>query len=81
MGAEDGTVWKYELETGQMDKLLVRCALPVRDLSLSKDGDWVAVASEYAFFFSTLIPPKRSEADCDKMISVNSSSRLLIFTI
>ncbi|OAX85030.1 hypothetical protein ACJ72_00590 [Emergomyces africanus] len=46
MGAEDGTVWKYELETGQMDKLLVRCALPVRDLSLSKDGDWVAVASD-----------------------------------
>ncbi|KKZ64599.1 chromosome transmission fidelity protein 4 [[Emmonsia] crescens] len=46
MGAEDGTVWKYELETGQMDKLLVRCALPVRDLSLSKDKDWVAVASD-----------------------------------
>ncbi|OJD26907.1 hypothetical protein ACJ73_01699 [Blastomyces percursus] len=46
IGAEDGTVWKYELETGQMDKLLVRCALPVRDLSLSKDGDWVAVASD-----------------------------------
>ncbi|EER37278.1 chromosome segregation protein [Histoplasma capsulatum H143] len=46
MGAEDGTVWKYELETAQMDKLLVRCALPVRDLSLSKDGDWVAVASD-----------------------------------
>ncbi|ODH52892.1 hypothetical protein GX48_00759 [Paracoccidioides brasiliensis] len=46
MGGEDGTVWRYELETGQMDKLLVRCALPVRDLSLSKDGDWVAVASD-----------------------------------
>lgn len=46
MGAEDGTVWQYELKTGQMDKLLVRCAMPVRDLALSRDRDWVAVASE-----------------------------------
>lgn len=46
MGAEDGTVWQYELKTGLMDKLLVRCALPVRDLALSRDRDWVAVASE-----------------------------------
>lgn len=46
MGAEDGTVWQYELKTGRMDKLLVRCALPVRDLALSRDRDWVAVASE-----------------------------------
>ncbi|PGH06358.1 hypothetical protein AJ80_08192 [Polytolypa hystricis UAMH7299] len=46
LGAEDGTVWKYDLQTALMDKLLVRCALPVRDLALSKDGDWVAVASD-----------------------------------
>lgn len=46
MGAEDGTVWQYEMETGNMDKQLVRCTLPVRDMSISKDGEWVAVASE-----------------------------------
>ena len=47
MGAEDGTVWKYDIETGKMDKLLVRCALPVRDIAVSKDREWVAVASEF----------------------------------
>ncbi|OJJ44164.1 hypothetical protein ASPZODRAFT_72494 [Penicilliopsis zonata CBS 506.65] len=46
MGAEDGTVWQYNLESGRMDKLLVRCALPVRDIDVSKDGEWVAVASD-----------------------------------
>lgn len=46
MGAEDGTVWKYEIESGKMDKLLVRCALPVRDIAVSRDGEWTAVASE-----------------------------------
>lgn len=46
IGAEDGTVWRYDLESGKVDKLLVRCALPVRDLAISSDGQWVAVASE-----------------------------------
>jgi chromosome transmission fidelity protein 4 len=46
MGAEDGTVWQYELQSGKMEKLLVRCALPIRDLDISRDGEWVAVASE-----------------------------------
>lgn len=46
MGAEDGTVWQYETESGKMEKLLVRSALPVRDIGISKDGEWVAVASE-----------------------------------
>ncbi|KAL1955634.1 hypothetical protein VTO42DRAFT_8367 [Malbranchea cinnamomea] len=46
MGAEDGTVWRYDLESGIMDKILVRCALPVRDLAISKAGDWLAVASD-----------------------------------
>lgn len=46
MGAEDGTVWKYGIESGKMEQLLVRCALPVRDLAVTKDGEWVAVASE-----------------------------------
>lgn len=30
-----------------MEKLLVRCALPVRDIAVSRDGEWAAVASEY----------------------------------
>ncbi|KAL1885523.1 DNA polymerase alpha accessory factor Mcl1 [Paecilomyces lecythidis] len=46
MGAEDGTVWQYELQSGKMQKLLVRCALPIRDLDISRDGEWVAVASD-----------------------------------
>ncbi|EEP78383.1 sepB protein [Uncinocarpus reesii 1704] len=46
MGAEDGTVWQYGLPDGQMDKMLVRCSLPVRDLAISKDKDWIAVASD-----------------------------------
>ena len=54
MGAEDGTVWQYDLESGNMDKILVRCALPVRDMSISKEGDWIAVASEYVGPLSSL---------------------------
>jgi chromosome transmission fidelity protein 4 len=46
MGAEDGTVWQYELNSGKMEKLLVRVKLPVRDIAVSKDGEWIAVASE-----------------------------------
>ncbi|KAI1931111.1 DNA polymerase alpha accessory factor Mcl1 [Ophidiomyces ophidiicola] len=46
MGAEDGTVWQYSLPDGKMDKILVRCSLPVRNLAISKDGEWVAVASD-----------------------------------
>ncbi|KAI9691353.1 MAG: hypothetical protein M1820_009732 [Bogoriella megaspora] len=45
-GSEDGTVCKYSLETNLFDQILVRCSLPVRDLALSPDGNWVAVASE-----------------------------------
>ncbi|KAK0934035.1 DNA polymerase alpha accessory factor Mcl1 [Friedmanniomyces endolithicus] len=46
VGAEDGSVTKYSLLTNSMEEILVRCSLPVRDLSLSKDGEWVAVASD-----------------------------------
>ncbi|KAJ5343333.1 Dihydroxy-acid/6-phosphogluconate dehydratase [Penicillium brevicompactum] len=46
MGAEDGTVWQYDTASGKMQSLLVRCALPVRDIALTKDGEWVAVASD-----------------------------------
>ena len=47
VGAEDGSVTKYSLLTNSMDEILVRCTLPVRDIALSPDGQWVAVASEY----------------------------------
>lgn len=46
LGSEDGTVWLYKLQEATMDKPLARCALPVRDLAISKDEEWVAVASE-----------------------------------
>ncbi len=46
VGAEDGSVTKYSLLTNSMEEILVRCSLPVRDVSLSKDGEWVAVASD-----------------------------------
>jgi chromosome transmission fidelity protein 4 len=35
------------LETNKLEEILVRTSLPVRDVALSPDGDWVAVASEY----------------------------------
>lgn len=47
MGAEDGTVWQYDAVTGQQGLLLLRCALPIRDIAVSRDGEWAAVASEY----------------------------------
>ncbi|KAL4750414.1 hypothetical protein BDW72DRAFT_213401 [Aspergillus terricola var. indicus] len=46
MGAEDGTVWQYEVKSGRMDKLLTRTALAVRDIAITKDREWVAVASD-----------------------------------
>ncbi|GBF60574.1 minichromosome loss protein [Trichophyton mentagrophytes] len=46
LGSEDGTVWLYKLQEATMDKPLARCALPVRDLAISKDEEWVAVASD-----------------------------------
>ena len=47
VGAEDGSVTKYSLLTNSMEEILVRCTLCVRDIALSPDGEWVAVASEY----------------------------------
>jgi chromosome transmission fidelity protein 4 len=45
-GAEDGTVSKYSLETMSFEKFLLRCSLPIRDVALSPDGKWCAVASD-----------------------------------
>ena len=46
VGSEDGTVSKYSLQTNDLQHLLVRCTLPIRDVVLSPDGRWAAVASE-----------------------------------
>lgn len=46
IGTEDGTVAKYSLLTNSMEQILVRCSLPVRDVALSRDGQWAAVASD-----------------------------------
>jgi WD40 repeat protein len=46
VGSEDGHVTKYSLLTQSMDQILVRCSMPVRDLALSRDGEWCAVASD-----------------------------------
>ncbi|KAL6705386.1 DNA polymerase alpha accessory factor Mcl1 [Coniothyrium glycines] len=45
-GSEDGTVSKYSLENGRFEEILVRTTLPVRDVALSPDGNWIAVASD-----------------------------------
>ena len=46
VGAEDGSVTKYSLLTNAMEEILVRSTLPIRDVALSLDGQWAAVASE-----------------------------------
>ncbi|KAK3304356.1 WD40-repeat-containing domain protein [Chaetomium strumarium] len=45
-GAEDGTVSYYSLKTNIFDKFLLRTSLPVRDVALSPDNKWCAVASD-----------------------------------
>lgn len=45
-GSEDGTVSLYSLQTNAFDRILLRSSLPIRDLALSPDRSWVAVASE-----------------------------------
>ncbi|TGO40320.1 hypothetical protein BHYA_0039g00620 [Botrytis hyacinthi] len=45
-GSEDGTVSKYSLDSMTFDKFLMRCSLPVRDIAISPNGKWCAVASD-----------------------------------
>ncbi|KAI9800421.1 MAG: hypothetical protein M1833_003307 [Piccolia ochrophora] len=45
-GSEDGTVSQYSLHTHSLERMLVRCTLPIRDIALSPDGQWAAVASD-----------------------------------
>jgi chromosome transmission fidelity protein 4 len=45
-GSEDGTVSKYTLDGNKFEEILDRATLPIRDVALSPDGNWIAVASE-----------------------------------
>ncbi|EOA88525.1 DNA polymerase alpha accessory factor Mcl1 [Exserohilum turcicum] len=45
-GSEDGTVSRFSLDNGKFEEILVRTTLPVRDVAMSPDGNWIAVASD-----------------------------------
>ena len=74
-GAEDGTVCMYSLETGQYDKILTRSTLPIRDIAISPDGKWAAIASELVFP-CRYIQWGRS-TDCGALVSSQSRSSTL----
>ena len=46
IGSEDGTVSMIPFDTMTFDKFLIRCTLPIRDLTISSNGKWCAVASD-----------------------------------
>ncbi|KAF6816796.1 WD domain-containing protein [Colletotrichum sojae] len=46
VGSEDGTVSVYSVENTSFERFITRTSLPVRDLSLSSDAKWCAVASD-----------------------------------
>lgn len=46
VGSEDGTVSLYSLESASFERFLLRTSLPIRDVELSHDGKWCAVASD-----------------------------------
>ncbi|GKU03456.1 chromosome transmission fidelity protein 4 [Fusarium langsethiae] len=46
VGSEDGTVSLYSLETNIFERFLTRTTLPIRDVALTADHQWCAVASD-----------------------------------
>ncbi|KAH8678103.1 minichromosome loss protein [Xylariales sp. PMI_506] len=46
VGSEDGTVSLYSIPNATFEKFLLRCLLPIRDVALSPDSKWCAVASD-----------------------------------
>ncbi|KAH7146471.1 WD40-repeat-containing domain protein [Dactylonectria macrodidyma] len=46
VGSEDGTVTRYSLETASYETFLLRATLAVRDVALTADGQWCAVATD-----------------------------------
>ncbi|KAK5660965.1 hypothetical protein OQA88_12340 [Cercophora sp. LCS_1] len=45
-GNEDGTVALYKFENKMFDRFLLRTSLPVRDVAISPDSKWCAIASD-----------------------------------
>ncbi|KAI2625476.1 minichromosome loss protein [Xylaria nigripes] len=46
VGSEDGTLSLYSIPNAAFDKFLLRTSLPIRDVALSPDSKWCAVASD-----------------------------------
>ncbi|KAJ1338234.1 chromosome transmission fidelity protein 4 [Microdochium nivale] len=46
VGSEDGTVSLYSIPDAAFDKFLLRSSLPIRDVAVSPDAKWCAVASD-----------------------------------
>lgn len=46
VGSEDGTLSLYSIPNAAFDKYLLRTSLPIRDVALSPDFKWCAVASD-----------------------------------
>lgn len=46
VGSEDGTVSLYSIPDATFDKFLLRSSLPIRDVAVSPDAKWCAVASD-----------------------------------
>ncbi|KAK9323645.1 WD40-repeat-containing domain protein [Lipomyces orientalis] len=44
--SEDGTATLFSMRTNEMENMLVRQSLPIRDITFSPDGQWVAVAGD-----------------------------------
>lgn len=46
LGCEDGTVTEYKVPSGDVERMIVRFTLPVRDLALLRSNEWIAATSE-----------------------------------
>ncbi|KAI1439085.1 minichromosome loss protein [Xylaria sp. CBS 124048] len=46
VGSEDGTLSLYSIPNAAFDRFLLRTSLPIRDVALSPDSKWCAVASD-----------------------------------
>ncbi|KAI0452868.1 minichromosome loss protein [Xylaria acuta] len=46
VGSEDGTLSLYSIPNAAFDSFLLRTSLPIRDVALSPDAKWCAVASD-----------------------------------
>ncbi|KAG5438186.1 hypothetical protein PCANB_003037 [Pneumocystis canis] len=44
--SEDTTVSLFSLETNECLTMITRCSLPIREITFSPDGDWLAICSD-----------------------------------